>query len=245
MLIDTEPHVPRARRVRATAACARNRYYRRARLSERKFREVVRCLALDMSASDTARLTGISIRSANTIFLKIRQRMAQECERRSIFNIMPDDSNCELPAVTAAKALPRCNGKPPLLFGVHRSIDSVATELVPHCSSPLLHNIVSGNQELDSVFQSYDWVSRYHGLVDVHRGQYFPVQLQGSQRSQGAQALNDSEPFWVYTRRRLQQFMGIPRHTYYLHLKECEYRFNHLCDDLYAELLALLRKHPL
>ena len=72
MLIDTEPHVPRARRVRVTAACTKNRYYRRARLSERKFRELVRCLALDMSASDTARLTGISIRSANTIFLKVR-----------------------------------------------------------------------------------------------------------------------------------------------------------------------------
>ena len=245
MLIDTEPHVPRARRVRATAACARNRYYRRARLSERKFREVVRCLALDMSASDTARLTGISIRSANTIFLKIRQRMAQECERRSIFNIMPDDSNCELPAVTAAKALPRSSGKPPLLFGLHRSNGSVATELVPDCASPLLRNIVSGDQELASVFQPYDWVSRYHGVVDVGLGQYFHMHWHDSQYLRSARETNGSEPFWIFTRRRLQRFMGIPRHTFYLHLKETEYRFNHLCDDLYPELLALLRKHPL
>ena len=245
MLIDTEPRVRRARRGRVTAACTKNRYYRRSRLSERKFRELVRCLALDMSASDTARLTGISIRSANTIFLKVRQRMAQETEQHSIFNIMPDNANCVLPAVTGPQALPRCNGSTPLLFGIHRSNGSVATELVPDCSSPLLRNIVSGDQELASAFQQGDWVSRYHGLVDVHGGQYFPVQWHGSQRSQGAHAPNDSEPFWVFTRRRLQRFMGIPRHTFYLHLKETEYRFNHLCDDLYPELLALLRKHPL
>lgn len=59
-----------------TVACAKNRYYHRARLSERKFREVVRCLAMDLSATETAGLTRVSVRSANTIFLKIRQRMA-------------------------------------------------------------------------------------------------------------------------------------------------------------------------
>ena len=244
MLTDTEPHVRRARRVCVTAAGRKNRYYRRSRLSERKFRNVVRCLALDVSASDTARLTGISIRSTNTIFLKIRQRMAQATERHSIFNIMPNSTNCELPAMTGPKALTRGNGKTPLVFGVHRSNGSIYTELVPHCSSPVLHNIVSGHLKLGSVFQSGGWVSRYHGLVDVGCGQYFPVQWHDSQRRQGG-ALNAREPFWVFTRRRLQRFMGIQRHTFYLHLKETEYRFNHRQNDLYPELLALLRKHPL
>ena len=243
MLIGTDPHVERAGRV--NAACARNRYYHRSRISERKFREIVRCLALDMSASDTARLTGISVRSLNPIFLKIRQRMAQQIERHSIFNFLPANDHSALPAAMSAADLPRCNGSTPLLFGIHRSIDSVQTELVPECSSPLLHSIVGGHKELASVFRPNDWISRYHGLVDVRRGQYFPVQWHDGQRLQGAHALNGSEPFWVFTRRRLQRFMGIPRHTFYLHLKESEYRFNYLRDDLYPELLALLRKHPL
>jgi len=245
MQTGTEPQAWRAGRVRVTAVCTKNRYYRRSRLGERKFREVVRCLALDLSASDTARLTGISIRSSNTIFLKIRQRMAQETERHSIFNIMPDNANCVLPAMTGTQALPRSSGKPPLLFGIHRSNDSVHTELVPDCSSPLLHNIVSGDQELASVFQPKDWVSRYHGMVDVRLAQYYPVQWHGSQYLRSAREMNGSEPFWVFTRRRLQRFMGIPRHTYYLHLKETEYRYNRPRDKLYLELLALLRKYPL
>ena len=245
MLTGTEPQAGRAGRVRVTAACARNRYYRRSRLSERKFREVVRCLALDMSASDTARLTGISIRSANTIFLKIRMRMAQETERHSMFNSLPDNTCSALPAAMSAEDSPRCNGSTPLLFGIHRSNDSIHTELVPDCSSPLLHNIVSGRKELASIFRPNDWISRYHGLVDVRRGQYFPVQWHDSQYRPSAREMNGSELFWVFTRRRLQRLMGIPQHTFYLHLKETEFRFSYLHDDLYPELLALLRKHPL
>ncbi|MDT5061046.1 MAG: hypothetical protein QOH63_1505, partial [Acidobacteriota bacterium] len=33
--------------------------------------------------------------------------------------------------------------------------------------------------------------------------------------------------------------------TFYLHLKECEYRFNQRHKNLYRELLKLLEKHPL
>ncbi|MDZ4097977.1 MAG: IS1595 family transposase, partial [Methylophilaceae bacterium] len=35
------------------------------------------------------------------------------------------------------------------------------------------------------------------------------------------------------------------KHTFYLHLKETEFRFNHRRDNLYLEALKLLRKNPL
>lgn len=41
------------------------------------------------------------------------------------------------------------------------------------------------------------------------------------------------------------QFNGVPGHTFYLHLKETEYRFNHRRDNLYLEILKLLRLKPL
>ena len=46
-------------------------------------------------------------------------------------------------------------------------------------------------------------------------------------------------------RTRLQKFNGVPAETFYLHLKECEWRFNHRRDNLYLELLRLLRHYPL
>ena len=60
---------------------AKNRCYRRSRISEAKFRKLVRCFAMDLTATVTAEMTGISLRSVNTIYLKIRERMAEACEQ--------------------------------------------------------------------------------------------------------------------------------------------------------------------
>ena len=56
------------------------------KISEPQFRQILRLFALDLTASDTARLTGISVRSINTLFLKLRQRLAAECEQQTPFD---------------------------------------------------------------------------------------------------------------------------------------------------------------
>lgn len=50
---------------------------------------------------------------------------------------------------------------------------------------------------------------------------------------------------WDYAKRRLSKFNGINGDTFYLHLKESEYRFNHRRGNLYAVLLTMLRREPL
>ena len=46
---------------------AKNRYYSRSRITEAKFRQIIRFFAMDLTASDTDKLTNISVRSINTI----------------------------------------------------------------------------------------------------------------------------------------------------------------------------------
>ncbi len=41
---------------------------------------------------------------------------------------------------------------------------------------------------------------------------------------------NSIESFWSWSKDRLQKFKGISRETYPLHIKECEFRFNHRHD---------------
>ena len=55
-----------------------NRYYRFAKISERKTRQIVKYFALDLTANKTARLTGLTHQSVNRIYLKIRNRVAEE-----------------------------------------------------------------------------------------------------------------------------------------------------------------------
>ncbi len=61
----------------------KDRYYFRSRIREAKFRQLIRCFALDFTATSSAQLTAISTRSVNTIYLKVRQSIAQCCELES------------------------------------------------------------------------------------------------------------------------------------------------------------------
>ena len=89
----------------------RNRYYARSRISEYKFRLLIRYFALDLSASDTAELTRLTHKTVNTISLKIRRRIAEDCERQSPFSggeVEADESYFERAACApSAAAAPR------------------------------------------------------------------------------------------------------------------------------------------
>ena len=43
----------------------------------------------------------------------------------------------------------------------------------------------------------------------------------------------------------MSRFRGMHPSTFYLHLKECECRFNHRGQDFYHGLLKLCRERPL
>jgi hypothetical protein len=66
----------------------------------------------------------------------------------------------------------------------------------------------------------------YDGLVDVGYSKHFRVLHSNNEFANEYSHINGIESFWSSAKRRLQKFNGIPAHTFYLHLKECEYRFN-------------------
>jgi hypothetical protein len=85
-----------------------NRYYRRSRIAEWKFRSLLRYFALDLTASDAAQLTSLSERAVIVIFGKIRRRIAEECERQSPFNngeVEVDESRLSARTVSVASAV--------------------------------------------------------------------------------------------------------------------------------------------
>ena len=52
-----------------------NRYYKCSKLSEVKFRYVLRLFSLDLTPSDAARLSGLGVRALNVLYLRLRQRL--------------------------------------------------------------------------------------------------------------------------------------------------------------------------
>ena len=51
--------------------------------------------------------------------------------------------------------------------------------------------------------------------------------------------INGIENFWGWSKVRLAKFRGLNRKSFYLHLKECEFRFNYRDQNLYLKILAL------
>ena len=67
----------------------KNKYAHRSRISEAKIREVVRYFAADLTALQTAQLSGLNRNTVNKIYRGLRERMLFVCEeQRPMFGIV-------------------------------------------------------------------------------------------------------------------------------------------------------------
>ncbi|HQX68013.1 MAG TPA: IS1595 family transposase [Ottowia sp.] len=222
----------------------KNRYYRRSKISEAKFRQLLRLFALDLTASDAAQLCGLSVRSINDIYQRIRLRLAQHCATRSPFagELEADESYFGPRRVRGKRG--RGAGGKTIVFGLLKRDDCVYTEIVPNASKATLQAIIRGKVDPNSIIHTDGWRG-YDGLVDIGLAKHFRVNHGNNEFVRGANHVNGIESFWSFAKHRLAQFHGIRKDKFVLHLKETEFRFNHRHQDLYKALLQLLRKNPL
>jgi len=85
----------------------------------------------------------------------------------------------------------------------------------------------------------------YDGLVDVGYERHFRVDHLNNEFVCGRTHINGIEGFWGFAKTRLTRFKGLPKHTFYLHLKECEFRFNHKDQNIYKIALKIVRESTL
>ena len=84
-----------------------------------------------------------------------------------------------------------------------------------------------------------------NGLVDFGYKKHFRVHHGKNEFVRGNSHINGIESFWGYVKTRLVKFKGMDKKMCNLHLKECEFRFNHRGEDMYQILLKLFRNEPL
>ena len=221
----------------------KNRYFKRSKLSEAKVRQILRYFAMDLTATDCAGLSGVSVRSINAIYLRLRQRMAEQCEKISPLGgeLEADESYFGPRRVRGLRG--RGAGRKTVVFGLLKRGDSVYTEIVPDATKRTLQAIIRGKADVASIIHTDRWRG-YDGLVDVGFDKHLRVNHGNNEFARGSIHVNGIESFWSYAKRRMVQFNGVPRHTFYLHLKETEFRFNHRHSNLYKALLSLIRNNP-
>jgi transposase len=224
---------------------ARNRYVARSHLSEAKVRHVLRLFALDLEATKVAHLAGVSRRTANRLFHALRVRMAQECEAHAPIRgtVELDESYFGRRRIRGKRG--RGAGGKTVVFGIFKRNGRVYTQIVPDAKQATLRAVIRGRVALASVVHSDGWIG-YDGLVDLGYRKHFRVEHRDSVFvSRRGVHINGIESFWSTAKTRLAKRRGIRREYFYLHLKECEFRFNYRRRNLYRVLLDLVRKSPL
>jgi transposase len=222
----------------------KNRYAHRSRISEAKFRQLVRFFVLDVEATKLATLTSLNRNTVNRYIKGIRLRIAAYCEAQSPFSgeIEVDESwfGGKHPRNVKGAAKP----KKTIVFGLFKRNGSVYTEIVPNVTGPVLKAAIRGRVELKSTIYS-DGGRGYMGLVDLGYGKHLRVRHEIHEYARGPAHINGIEGFWGWSKMRLVKFRGLDRQGFYLHLKECEFRYNYRKEDLYKKVLEILRHDPL
>jgi transposase len=179
---------------------------KRSKISEAKFRELVRYFSLDLDAHKIATVTRLNRNTVNRYLLLIRKRIAEFCDQAPQVEGWIAADLSRLGARGAGN-----NGGP--------------------AGSSKTHAI--------GIFQRGG--SIYTGSLQDGAGKAKAEGYPGK----GESNTNGIRSFRAYARRRLAKFRGVPGTTFYLHLKESEFRFNCRSRNIYLVILKLLREKPL
>lgn len=214
---------------------------KRSRISRAKFRQIVRLFALDLTASQITLLTGLNRNTVNRYLKKIRQSVAAFCESESPFAgvVELDESYFGAKRVRGKRGR-GAYGKT-IVFGIYKRNGKVFTEVVPNCSRRTLYAILEGKVDKRSTVHT-DGFRAYHSLVDLGYKKHYRIDHSKDVFALGTNHINGIESFWAFAKVRLVKFRGMRKSTFYLHLKECEFRFNYRQQDLYSLLLNVVKE---
>ena len=223
----------------------KNRYVRRSRISEKKFRQLLKLFAMDLEATKIAALTGLNRNTVNRYIMGIRKKIARFCEKESPFSgtVEVDESYFGPKRVKGKRG--RGASSKTIVFGIFKRNGKVYTEIVPDAKKKTLQRIIRKRIDPQSVIHSDGWTG-YDGLVDTGFKKHFRINHGNDEFSKsGSVHVNGIEAFWGTAKTRLSKRRGIRKLLFYLHLKECEFRFNYRHENLYQKLLQIVKEDPL
>jgi transposase len=217
----------------------KNKMIKRSHLSEKKCREIIQLFSEDLTATQIANITGVSRVTINNYLKLIRTQIAKHCEEQN-----PRYYNTGvIPALNPRNGTPKNDEQFNAYYGFFRFNGNILVDW--------LHNVdKAGVQELqrsrllnanDSAVPNE--LMKYNAIADFEGWRLYRIDT--SNTVNGKSQVDDISVFWGNTKSRLLKFRGLNKNTMYLHVKECEFRFNYRNDDINTVLLNIMYKRPL
>jgi transposase-like protein len=222
---------------------AKNRYIKRSRITESKFRQIVKLFCLDLDATKIAQQTGLQRKTINRMLMLFRKRIVSLCQSEANFSgeVEVDESYFGARRVRGKRGR-GAKGKTPVV-GLLKRDGKVYCQPIKNCTKEELLPVIKGKILEESTVYTDGWKS-YDGLV-LNGYKHYRVYHSKNEFVRGKSHINGIESFWSYTKRRLAKFNGLSKQYFLLHLKESEFRWNHRnLNTMYKLLLDNFRYSP-
>ena len=219
--------------------------FNRAKISQYKIEKIITCFCLDLTATQTSKLLGFNRKTINAYYMTFRTVIAlhqHEEFEKFVGKVELDESYFGARRIRGFRGkLKRGRGtqKQPV-FGIFERNGRVYTEIVPDCKKRTLHAVILGKVDKNTIIYSDGWRG-YNGLVSVGYDKHYRVNHGNNEFSKGNGVhINGIESFWSFTKRRLTRFNGVKKY-FYLHIKECEWRWKRDEKELQESLMKILK----
>ena len=188
-----------------------------------------------VTARTAAELVDVNRHSATLYYQKIRQMIAYELEDESPFCGSVEVDESYFGGHRKGKRGRGACGKIPV-FGILKRQGKVYTKVIEDASSATLIPIIERKVCPDSIVYTDCW--KAYNAIDVTQFHHYRInhsELFADKHNH----INGIENFWNQAKRTLRRYNGIPKDSFPLFLKECEFRFNVPSP---AEQIKLLKK---
>jgi hypothetical protein len=209
----------------------------RSKLSYYKINKIAWFFCVDIEASKTALLTGINRNTVNSYYqyfrLLIEQYQVISVEKiKQTENQEKIDSTLKhLSDITQKKQIRKQIRSYPV-YGLYEKDGMVYSDLLH------LELIRTATEKKKETFAVTGIQKNYHAVL---AGMFPQLYILGKPVHTHLQQALLIESFWSFSKRRLQKFNGVPSH-FYMHLKECEWRWKRKETILLEDLLQLRKQ---
>jgi transposase len=219
----------------------KNKMIKRSHLSEKKCREIIQLFSEDLTATQIANITGVSRVTINNYLKLIRTQIARHCEEQN-----PRYYNTGIiPALNGKNGTAKNDGEHfTAYYGFFRFNGNILVDLLHNVDKTSIQELQRAkllNGSSDNGIA--EELKKYHAIADFDGWRLYRIDT--SNTVNGKSHVDDISVFWGNTKSRLLKFRGLNKNTMYLHIKECEFRYNYRNDDINTVLLNIIYKRPL
>ena len=209
------------------------------KLLRKQQQKLLEYFVLEVTARSAANMMGIQANTAMLFYRKIREVIAYHLEQQAheIFDGAVELDESYFGGARKGKRGRGAAGKV-VVFGILKRGGKVFTKVVKDTGTEPLLPLITRKIAPDSVV--YTDCYRSYNALDVSDFHHHRIN-HSALFATGKNHINGIENFWNQAKRVLRKYNGIPKESFPLFLKECEFRFN---DGTPKQQLTILKGWP-